>query len=470
MELHEQLTAIKLLLCTGILGGNLGSHKNNCDCVICKNKIDVQLPEELVDEILTGKVTFFTGAGISTESPKVLNINFYQEVAREINALDKGWSFPSVMQEFCKQPNGRLKLLQMIRSRFRTIDSFPELQNMATSFHKAMGTLSPIKNIVTTNWDTYFEDFAHATPFVLDSDLAFWEIAERRVLKIHGSIDNLSTLVATEEDYSECKKRLNEKLIGGMLKTILATQTVIFVGYSMRDSDFQEIYDLVKKQMDLLHRQAYVVTPFEDEAKRFEKEGLIPIVTDGTYFLELVKNKAVMRDVLLPDLSYEYSSVMLNDFLDEHLEINKHVSNTECPEIIYAACYQDGVIHALQRIQKNQYSGEYSQYCRLVALIEKYEEIQSEKRKGKDYSGVAYIEGYIRGLVYHLSNCFEDDEFVIPKYFAFGSKKGLYDFEDFFAFVTSKPQAHKASFKQAKQYLNTLNNPNSVVIHHPPWL
>ncbi|MGE6778532.1 SIR2 family protein [Vreelandella titanicae] len=446
------------------------AHNNNCDCVNCKNKIDVQLPEELVDEILSAKVTFFTGAGISTESPMVLNINFYQEVAREIDALDKNLSFPKLMQEFCKQANGRMKLLQMIRSRFRTIDSFPELQKRATSFHKAIGTLFSIKNVVTTNWDTYFEDFAHATPFVIDSDLAFWEVAERRVLKIHGSIDNLSTLVATEDDYSECTKRLNEKLIGGMLKTILATQTVIFVGYSMRDSDFQEIYGLVKTQMDLLHRQAYVVTPFEDEAKRFESAGLIPIVTDGTYFLELVKKEAVIRDLLLPDISYVLSSFMLNEFEDEHFEINEKVSNTECPEIIFATCYQDGVIHALQRISKNQYSGEYSHPCRMAFLIEKYEEIKSEKRKAKNYIDVAYIEGYIRGLVYHLSNFFEDDEFEIPKYFAFGAKEELYDFEDFTEFVKCNPQAHKASLKQANQYLNSLHDPDKIVVHHPPWI
>ncbi|MZI93787.1 hypothetical protein F9817_11345 [Vibrio sp. CAIM 722] len=421
-------------------------------------------------EILSGKVTFFTGAGISTESPMVLNINFYQEVAREIDAIDKGWSFPKLMQEFCKQPNGRMKLLQMLRSRFKTIDSFPELQNSATSFHKSIGTLYSVRNIVTTNWDTYFEDFSHSTPFVLDSDLAFWEVAERRVLKIHGSIDNLSTVVATEDDYSECTKRLNEKLIGGMLKTILATQTVIFVGYSMRDSDFHEIYSLVKEQMDLLHRQAYVVTPFKDEAKRFEDAGLIPIITDGTYFLELVKDEAVNQELMLPDLSYILSSIMLSNFEDEHFELSKNVRNTECPEVIYVACYQDGVIHALQRIEKNKYSGEYSHPCRLAKLIEKYEEILSEKRKSKNYSGVAYIEGYIRGLVYHLNSSFEDDDYEIPKYFAFGNKSELYSFDEFMNFVKLNPKAHKTSFKQANQYLKSLNEPDNVVIHHPPWL
>lgn len=99
-------------------------HENNCDCVICKNKIDAYIPDGLVEEILNGKVTFFTGAGVSTETSSVLNINFYEEVAREIDALDKSYSFPELMQEFCKKPNGRIKLLQVIRSRFKKLIHF----------------------------------------------------------------------------------------------------------------------------------------------------------------------------------------------------------------------------------------------------------------------------------------------------------------------------------------------------------
>ena len=278
------------------------SKDKNCDCAICRHQHDFDVPIELVNEILSGNATLFTGSGISTESRNVLNTTFYETIFSKINTKEGNLNFPTLMEKFCSQTNGRFKLLSEIKSRFDTIDSFPELKQSATRFHRELGTLFTIKNIITTNWDTYFERYCKATPFVVDSDRAFWEAADRRVLKVHGSIDNLSSIVATTKDYDACEKRLNIGLIGALLKTILATQTVIFIGYSLSDADFLAIYEYVKEQMNQLHKQAYIVTPFAEEAEKFGNLGLIPIVTDGAYFINQVKEHAVNDDLILRDL------------------------------------------------------------------------------------------------------------------------------------------------------------------------
>lgn len=448
----------------------MAEQERNCDCSLCKNKHDINIPFEVVEDVLTGKVSLFTGAGISTESREVLNITFYEEVLEELQITSSDWSFPKLMQEFCKQPNGRMKLLQKIRSRFKTIDAFPELQSSSTRFHRELGTLFPVKNIITTNWDTYFEDFCKATPFVSDSDLAFWEVADRRVLKIHGSIDNLSTIVATEDDYLACSKKLNSDLIGSVLKTILATQTVIFIGYSMRDSDFQEVYGFVRKQMDALHRQAYIVTPFESEAKRFKEAGLIPIVTDGAHFIKLIKDHAIAQDLLIPDTHFYYAEMMLALFEHEHATLYEKLKNTDYPQVIYAGIYQDGVMHALQRALRMRHSGEYSHRCRLITLIEKYEEIKARKIKAKNYSDVAYVEGYINGLFYILIGEQPEEEAQLPMYFAFGCNYELVDFDSFIDFIEKIPEAHKSSLKFIRKKFKGLKDPNGVVFHHPPWI
>jgi len=75
-----------------------------------------------------------------------------------------------------------------------------------------------------------FEEHCKATPFVADLDLAFWEAADRRVLKIHGSIANFGSIVATSIDYKKCQERLTLGILGGLLKTILATQTICLSG------------------------------------------------------------------------------------------------------------------------------------------------------------------------------------------------------------------------------------------------
>ncbi|SPE28834.1 conserved hypothetical protein [Acidobacteriia bacterium SbA2] len=197
------------------------------------------MPGDLLTDFLQGKVSIIAGAGISTESKAVLKETFYEDVADELNLRESSLAFPELMEKYCGQPNGRFKLLKKIRERFEHIDSFPELNWSATSFHRELGTFFPIRNIVTTNWDNYFEEHCKATPFITDPDLAFWDAADRRVLKLHGSITNLGSVVATTLDYEQCQKRLDTGILGAVLKTILATQTIVFVGYCFLISIFR---------------------------------------------------------------------------------------------------------------------------------------------------------------------------------------------------------------------------------------
>lgn len=445
-------------------------NNKNCDCAICKHQHDIDIPLELVNDILGGNVTLFTGAGISTESRNVLNITFYETILGKVNATEENLDFPSLMESYCHQANGRFKLLHEIKSRFDTIDSFPELRQSATRFHRELGTLFTIKNIITTNWDTYFERYCKATPFVVDSDLSFWEAADRRVLKIHGSIDNLSSIVATNKDYEDCEKRLNIGLIGSFLKTILATQTVIFIGYSLSDTDFSAVYNYVKRQMENLHKQAYIITPFAEEAEKFREIGLIPIVTDGSYFINLVKLHAVHEGLILPDSIFDHASILLNAVREEHQLLHDGISAINFPQVIHSAAYQDGLMHALERALEMRNSGSYSHRCRLSSVASKYNEMKSEYIKNKSYNNFAYIEGYLNGLIFLLLDDDEREEFCIPLYFAFGAKDDFFNFKDYKSFIESNPDAHKASLKSAKKIVASVNNPESIVFHHPPWL
>lgn len=92
-----------------------------------------------------------------------------------------------------------------------------------------LGTLFPIDEIVTTNWDTYFEELCFATPIVEPHDYAYWNLPGRKVFKIHGSTNNVGSLVATEQDYAECYERLRTGLVGASLKHMLATKVLVFL-------------------------------------------------------------------------------------------------------------------------------------------------------------------------------------------------------------------------------------------------
>lgn len=448
----------------------MGRDSTDCDCDSCRNEHDFTLSDELMSEVLAGNVAVFAGAGVSTEARSVLKYTFYESVASQLGDVSCALAFPELMEEYCRQPNGRIKLLKGIKDRLDHIDSFPELAREATCFHRELGTFFPIRNIITTNWDTYFERFCKATPFVTDPDLAFWEAADRRVLKIHGSITNLGSVVATTSDYEECQQRLTSGLIGGLLKTILATQTVIFVGYSLSDADFSAVYEFVKEQMQSLHRQAYVVTPFAEECDRFAAEGFIPIRTDGTFFFRQIKAHAVSQGTMLDDEIYSAASELLDTVQDEHDLLCDDVKIAECPEALFAASYQDGMMHALERAIEMRGTGQYSNPCRLRRSAEGYLELQKEKLRKRIYEDVAYIDGYVNALTYLLIPADERAEAGIPLYFMFGVEADIGDLTGFLAQLAEHPVAHKAARRRALRYLGRLASPDSVVFHHPPWL
>lgn len=448
----------------------MGNRAGICDCVLCKNNHEFAISHELMDELLSGNVTIFVGAGVSTEARTVLKKTFYESVAEEIGKSKPYPTFPELMEEYCHQPNGRLKMLQKIKDRFDNIDSFPELTSWATRFHRELGTFFQVQNIVTTNWDTYFEQFCKATPFVTDPDLAFWEAAGRRVLKIHGSVTNYGSIVATTGDYQQCKKRLNSGLIGALLKTILATQTVIFFGYSLSDSDFSAIYELVKKQMNSLHKQAYVVTPFLSDCEKFKAAGLVPIQTDAAYFLAQIKAHAVVQGAMLEDDIYDAAEELLFCVHREHSLLYKSVKVSDCPEVIFAAAYQDGLIHALERAIQMRGSGWYSHPCRIREVIGNYLKWQKAKLKQGVYEDFAYIEGYINGLTYLLLTKKERGTVHVPMYFLFGKKAEIRDAMKFANQIRRNPVIHKAAHRRAVAYLKRLADPAHVEFHHPPWL
>lgn len=441
---------------------------NHCDC--CKDRHDFDLTDELMGELLQGKVTVFAGAGVSTESRQVLPDTFYETIAAELGEANCTRTFPELMTTYCGQPNGRIKLLKAIMDRLSYVDSHPELARQASAFHRELGTFFPVRSIVTTNWDTYFERYCAATPFVTDPDLAFWEAAERRVLKIHGSVSNLGSIVATTGDYEKCRENLSSGIIGSLLKTILATQTVIFVGYSFSDSDFTAIYDFVKTQMKSLHRQAYVVTPSAKDCERFAAEGFIPIRTDGAYFFSRAKERAVSQHALLDDKIYEAASELLEAVEDEHDELCQKVEFADCPEAIYAASYQDGMLHALERAIQMRGTGRYSNPGQLARTISGYLDWQKRKRQRRVYEDVAYIEGYINGLTYLLIPEEERAADDVPMYFIFGVDADIFSLSGFLELLTIHPSAHKAARRRAQRHVERLPDSGSMIFHHPPQL
>jgi hypothetical protein len=252
-----------------------------------------------------------------------------------------------------------------------------------------------IKNVVTTNWDDFFERECDFDAFVNDSDMALWEASDRRLMKIHGSIRNLGSIVATHKDYKDSLRRLNYGPMGAQLKALLTQKTFIYTGYSLSDENYRQIIGTIARMTRPHTKHSYFVSPNIDRTK-IEKLPipLIPIETDGAYFFEQIRLHLEHLSRLVPERAFEACENILVRIRDEHIRTADAFLNTRHPLLIFTLSYQDGLIHGLQRIIDRRKIGEYHCFGHLQNLVRGYDQKTVNYKRKRDFWNSYYSEGY----------------------------------------------------------------------------
>lgn len=440
---------------------------HNKNCSICKNYTDFKIPEQIIDSI--HEVVLFVGAGVSTENKSILPNTFYDIICEEINIdSSKRIPFPEIMSKYCLKKGGKSRLLNRIKERFDYFEAWPELYGRATIFHKELGKLPCIENIITTNWDDYFEKEAKATPFVTSEDIVFWEQPGKKVLKIHGSINNLGSIVATEEDYKKSYQNLQKGVLGNQMKLFLAKNIIIFIGYSFNDHDFKKIYKNILKEMNSCIRPAYIVTLERKPDDFWKKLKLIPIYTDGFYFIHKLREFFEKKQCLLAldGIGKIFKTRELT--IRAHEKTAKKYNLKINPEIIYTLSYQDGVIHAIDYLLNKIPCGYSLCHKKISDSIEFYEDL-IKKYKSKWYDR-AYLRGYLNGLLCFLG-MLKDTSFpiqIVPLYYNELFEKEYFSINDFEKSLKKKYNGPKIKF--AEGIIRKKNITNGIVLHHIPIL
>jgi hypothetical protein len=434
-------------------------------CICCENHNDFTLPKDVIDAALNHDLILFCGAGISTETRKVMPYTFYNEIKKilvdsNIDIRDD-MPFSQVMSLYCKnQRNGRQKLYQKIQNRFQMIKNFPELYNSATEFHKEIRQIPQINTVITTNWDTYFEDECDMFPIIYNEDAALWDTFEKRVFKIHGSIKNVGSIVATEEDYQKCHKRLSED-------PILSTKTVVFIGFSFGDEDLNELLDVLSGKLGDFSNQYYLVTIDKNWEKNKDKR-IIPIITDGTFFIQSLKEELITRGFLVKNNIYDYAKECNHLLLEEHTELTNHENFvdilTEYPELLLTIAYQDGLIHAYQRCISNEANGSFLRHGYLNGVARQYNTFYEKRLEERNFNLAYYDLGYSDGMI-SLDLLSEGNaEAYCPPPYIYNDK--FFDAtEELISYL--EKNRNEEIFKYCQQIVNEF--PKGTIPHNRPW-
>ncbi len=258
---------------------------------------NVRLVAELQEALAAGAdLLVFLGAGLSYGVDR-------GRAAFEVHEYDDGHRFPSwpglvrrmrarlrdlpefepfaesLDAFFAEQP--AIDSAQLFRDRVGEANHVAFLKEQFQTYPADVGRLTrshlelvrlPLRTMFTTNYDELIElAFRQADQSLRVSVTPAEFIAhrqerpDRHLVKLHGSIDQPTSIVLTRDDYARSRRDRAE--IFRFLGDELRYSRFLFVGFSLSDPNFSLVYDDARLALDGALPQSYVVQGHPDPVK-----------------------------------------------------------------------------------------------------------------------------------------------------------------------------------------------------------
>ena len=270
----------------------------NCDINILKKSND------------KNKLTIFVGAGVSKSSNLPSWSDLIEMIKSELSILDNETDYLKIAQLYYLSC-GETVYYQKIK------EFFPENVE-PTAIQKLIFDLKPA-NIITTNWDILLEKTARDNGYIYDviskdEHLVHSEL-ENHIIKMHGDFRD-NNIVFKEDDYINYKN--NFPLIENYIKSILSTNTILFLGYSYSDINLKQITKWIQNNSQVMPPMFLVVFKEDKNQNRYlENFGIKTIVIneeDKSFELDSYSNKlAKFLSYLNSDKDYQNNIDNMSD-------------------------------------------------------------------------------------------------------------------------------------------------------------
>ena len=185
-----------------------------------------------------GNIAVFMGAGVSQYvNPTYPVWSGVTERLKQDLPECKTEDAPNIAQEYLNK-YGKDKLVKTISSLFPKTTPNIEFYNELLKYRP--------RYLLTTNWDNMLqnaiEDGFHMYDIIANDKELMSSSLNNKYIKIHGDFEH--DFVLTRNSYNSYSKKY--PLIENFVKSILCTNTVLFIGYSLSDVDFKQILEWIK--------------------------------------------------------------------------------------------------------------------------------------------------------------------------------------------------------------------------------
>lgn len=122
-----------------------------------------------------------------------------------------------------------------------------DIENLDVRNHAELKYLTNVQPqmIFTTNYDQLLEKVFPKYDMFIGQDYLSSELNDFKIMKIHGSITDPKSIVIDNDDYNSF--RTQQEYTVAKLITYFVEYPIIFIGYSISDSNIREILNSVSK-------------------------------------------------------------------------------------------------------------------------------------------------------------------------------------------------------------------------------
>ena len=238
----------------------------------------------LINALQNEECVLFVGAGMSQNSSLTSYPELIREMAGEIG-LGDGLTTDvdtalDVAQCFRDQDTDGDRMPALIRKHFG------EAKRVKPSLAHYLAMSLPIRFIITTNYDRLLEtalEALHRFPLRVVNETQVAQTGYRDgtyVVKFHGDAEK-GRVVISRDDYDAFFRDRPE--MASLLEGLLLNQTFFFLGYSLRDPNFRQIYTKIELMLRKAMRPAFLTTvePTPPAARRQYQNKQLKLIETG---------------------------------------------------------------------------------------------------------------------------------------------------------------------------------------------
>lgn len=131
------------------------------------------------------------------------------------------------------------------------------------STRSLLRNIPQIRTIITSNLDTLFEKtFSDELEVIIDEEsIATADSLKNRdkvkLFKVPSDFANTDSMIIAKSDYINFFFNEQDSLIWTEIRAIVAKKSILFIGYSLKDPNFQYIFDRVLARLQSSSKECF---------------------------------------------------------------------------------------------------------------------------------------------------------------------------------------------------------------------